>query len=183
MPAPVVIRRRSVVEAAQYALDHLDEAMTKHGGTHGALLLSAHVDALIQEVNRLQGDVDQLLVAGAVAGVGTDPHGYYADTPGSRARQLIAAEKDRDELQAFFDLMWAKMQRAITLWQAEKPEERELTWPDAGRLLDWLIGRGSGAAMKVVEAAEVWHDAGPHDRLDASEDLACAVDGWRATRA
>ena len=58
---------------------------------------------------------------------------------------ILALRKERDELQATFDLQWEADRRGIRKWQALHPE-RNLTWPDRAKFVVWLIER--------LEAAE-----------------------------
>lgn len=64
----------------------------------------------------------------------------HASIPEMRAALKVVieelAERDRS-----FDLRWKADMRAIKRWQAEKPAERELVWPDHADLCVWLMGR------------------------------------------
>lgn len=59
------------------------------------------------------------------------------------ARRLHSAQAQLKEYEQLFDLQWSRSQQAIALWQAESPAERANTWPDLGKLLEWLIERGN----------------------------------------
>jgi len=52
---------------------------------------------------------------------------------------LEAAERDRDDLQAGFELRWEADQRAIKRWQEETG--RTMWWPDHTDLLVWLMAK------------------------------------------
>lgn len=44
-----------------------------------------------------------------------------------------------EELDSIFDLQWKADQRAIAMWQKEKPKERVNQWPDRVNLVLWLL--------------------------------------------
>jgi hypothetical protein len=50
------------------------------------------------ERDEAKADAERVRLAAAVYGVGIDPDGFYADTPGSRVRQLLHAEAERDAM-------------------------------------------------------------------------------------
>ena len=52
--------------------------------------------------------------------------------------------KDRDELSALIEKQHSRVIKAIRLWRKAHPGN-ELTWPDLGALIEWLIER-KGAA-------------------------------------
>ena len=53
---------------------------------------------------------------------------------------------EHHELEYLFNKQWDRMHDALTLWREENPDERELTSPDLGALLEWLIERGNKAS-------------------------------------
>lgn len=55
--------------------------------------------------------------------------------------RLAEAEAHNRELQALFDVQWLRAREATAAWQAEDPAARELTWPDLGDLLAWLMAK------------------------------------------
>ena len=58
--------------------------------------------------------------------------------------ELAAVTKDRDELSALIEKQHSRVIKAIRLWRKAHPGN-ELTWPDLGALIEWLIER-KGAA-------------------------------------
>jgi hypothetical protein len=62
--------------------------------------LTAERDRLREERDAATADAERMRIAAALYGVGIDPEGYYADTPGARARELLYAEAERDTLAA-----------------------------------------------------------------------------------
>lgn len=73
--------------------------------------------------------------------------------------------KDRDELQALFDLQSTRMEAASALWREHNPRER-YTEPDLGELLKWLADRlelfediGDGALDKWAKLEELLETA------------------------
>ena len=67
-------------------------------------------------------------------------------TAGLRA-DLAAVTKDRDELSALIEKQHSRVIKAIHfihLWRKAHPGN-ELTWPDLGALIEWLIEREEGA--------------------------------------
>ncbi len=76
-----------------------------------------------------------------------------ADLPAhDGVRQLLAAEtlradeavRERDEIQAVFDRMYAANIRGIEAWQAKHPGN-DLVWPDHAKLVEWLLDQLSEA--------------------------------------
>lgn len=64
------------------------------------------------------------------------------------------AQKERDELQATFDLRWEADMRAIKRWQEANPGN-DLTWPDRADMVVWLLEQAQGmrrAANSVLQA-------------------------------
>lgn len=51
------------------------------------------------------------------------------------------AEERLAELERLFELQESRMGDAVQRWVAEDPETRELTVPDLGQLLEWLLSR------------------------------------------
>jgi len=58
------------------------------------------------------------------------------------------------EQDALFDRMWAADMRGIKRWQAENPEEREMTWPGRETLVHWLLERLARAEGKQLGKPE-----------------------------
>ena len=83
---------------------------------------------------------------------------WRATFPGKSAQDVIEmldkAQKERDELQSSFDLRWNADMRAIERWRQEKPEERELSWPDHADLVVWLLGKLDQAEIFPLETGE-----------------------------
>jgi hypothetical protein len=52
--------------------------------------------------------------------------------------ELEKLRRENAELNSIFDLQWKRMQEAIKLWQKHNPGH-DYTWPDLGRLLEWLM--------------------------------------------
>jgi len=73
------------------------------------------------------------------------------------ATALEAAERERDELQAAFDLRWDADMRAIKVWQAAG-EGRELSWPDHADLVVWLLIERDTLAAQLAQAREALED-------------------------
>jgi hypothetical protein len=72
---------------------------------------------------------------------------------------LDAAERERDEFQASFDLAWDADMRGIKRWQAAHPG-KELTWPGRDKLVAWLLSErdaadATGYARGVRDAANL----------------------------
>lgn len=59
-----------------------------------------------------------------------------------RMRYDEAMENQKD-LEASLDLQWKAAMRAIKLWHEENPD-KQLTWPDAAKLMLWLMGKVEG---------------------------------------
>lgn len=57
--------------------------------------------------------------------------------------------RNAEELEALFDLEYKRDIEAITRWQAEDPDARSLTFPDRGKLLDWLWERMNAAESEL----------------------------------
>jgi hypothetical protein len=53
--------------------------------------------------------------------------------------QVIKLKQELAEYKSTFKLMWDANTRGIKLWRDENPNERELVWPDQGRLVKWLL--------------------------------------------
>ena len=58
--------------------------------------------------------------------------------------ELAAVTKDRDELSALIEKQHSRVIKAIRVWRKAHPGN-ELTWPDLGALIEWLIERAEGA--------------------------------------
>lgn len=81
------------------------------------------------------------------------------------------AVADLSDLQATFDLRW---KAAIAKWRAEKPVERDLTWPDHADLVVWLAGRYESlrhAAVAYLKARRYIDSGSPFDELAALKHL------------
>lgn len=75
-------------------------------------------------------------------------------------------QKELDDLQRTFDLMWAADQRAIKLWQANHPGQ-ETIWPDRTQMVTWLLER-----LEAVERdRDHWREA-RRSAMEAGEELA-----------
>lgn len=73
------------------------------------------------------------------------------------------------ELSELFDLQQTRMERARALWQAATGNDH--TWPDLGKLLDWLLGH-----IDVDSVARELHETkggGPFGRVGECE---CELD-------
>ena len=96
--------------------DELRQALTEAEASYQAEIgrLAIERDRLRQDLVEMSGkhrqaakdrdearaDAEGMRVACALYGVGVDPEGHYADTPGARTRQLLHAEVERDQLRA-----------------------------------------------------------------------------------
>jgi hypothetical protein len=107
----------------------------------------AQVKDLQAERDRAQADAEQTRLAVAIYGEGIDPNGYYAGTPGSRVRELLAAEAERDAL-------------AARLAQAERVVEAARAW----------VNFRPGTVPWRVRFAQVEELIAAVDALDAGRD-------------
>lgn len=96
-----------------------------------------------------------------------DRDGLAADLDAARGHldlrdgELASANAQRDaaraelaEYQQLFQLQWRRTAAATALWRAESPAERELTQPDLGALLAWLMQRADTARVELAEVTE-----------------------------
>lgn len=77
--------------------------------------------------------------------------------------------RDVEDYQRSFDLRWKADMRAIELWRAESPVERDLVWPDHADLVVWLMGRLEAQGKREMRG---WIG------VDLDGTLA-EYDGWR----
>jgi hypothetical protein len=66
----------------------------------------------------------------------------------ARHREIV---DELTEQQALFDLQWQRMGQAAARWRAEAPDDRALSSPDLGRLLEWLMGQIDALAAELAE--------------------------------
>lgn len=50
------------------------------------------------------------------------------------------SQQELDDLNGLFDRMYAADMRGIQAWQAKHPDQPR-TWPDRGKLVEWLLDR------------------------------------------
>ena len=55
--------------------------------------------------------------------------------------EMAKLREENKELNSLFELQRTRYGQAQELWRAESPEERALTSPDLGNLLDWLVSK------------------------------------------
>lgn len=67
---------------------------------------------------------------------------------------LAVARTELDEMQALHDIQWRRMREATTRWQKAHPEIKdvELTWPDLGEMLFWLLEEPDRAVKSFADA-------------------------------
>ena len=99
------------------------------------------------------------------------------------ARERIADTSERvEEMEALFDLRLKADQRAVKMWRAEKPDERELSWPDHADMCVWLLARLDSARAILEEAREFIY-VHPSPRASLTEQCAMLdrIDSWLAS--
>ena len=87
-----------------------------------------------------------------------------------REAEVAAQLEELGELRALFEMQHQRDTEAVARWRAEAPEERALTLPDYGKLLDWLWAERNRAALDVAmlireitksgRCALCWHEQG-----------------------
>lgn len=121
-------------------------------------------------------NADQRFLKDAIAEVLHRAHGggpWDDDVTGGcgcddRAKRLLAAEETNAEMQALFDMQWTRMQQAIKHWQKAHPG-KELTWPDLGALLTWLLEDRKRLLEIAVAARTVGSAVAARDRAAERE--------------
>lgn len=123
-----------------------------------------------------------------------------ADERERAARQPATLREEIEELRALFALQNRRELEAIARWRAEDPSGRELTMPDYGRLLDWMLARVSqhdalrDAAEEVMKSYEAYVALGqepgpgtvgapPKPEAEWDEYDYMMIPKWRALRA
>ena len=95
---------------------------------------------------------------------------------------MSALRSQLADLQTTLNMRWDADQRAIARWKAEKPAERDLTWPDHVDLVVWLAEendriRGTARLQAEVFVYEprltcsVWQDYGGVRDEETGEDV------------
>lgn len=78
-----------------------DEVAVEYQRVLGELLAQGPViERLEREQGEARADAERMRLVLAIQGGGVDPNGRYAGTPGSRLRDLLLAEQERDNLAA-----------------------------------------------------------------------------------
>lgn len=71
-------------------------------------------------------------------------------TAGICCKQCFDEQAERvGEMQALFDLQHTRSVVADKRWQEAHPDEKD-TWPDFGRLLEWMLGKMDEQAAELI---------------------------------
>jgi len=155
-----------VVDAINEALIGVDEERAQFNSEIATLqaravraenLITEHAHQRAQLIADLNADIDRLQKYFDVLVMIDNAFGceHTRHSPDDAAQLLCHVNElieSEVSLKSTFALQAKRMQKAIDLWRAESPKERELIQPDLGALLDWLIAQRSASEASLSRA-------------------------------